>query len=372
MSQPAKLLVLSVDRDDDLGVKTGIRTPVIGREGCARAASQLAIADPEEADANAIFAAIGEYDALRTKGYDCEVAIASGKFERGLEADQKVRHEVREVVGNTGVQGCILVSDGAEDELVLPVLQSIVPVVSVRRVVIKHSRSVEESYVVLGRYLRMLVYDPRYSRFALGVPGALLVLASLLILLYPSAIGQVFLGMLAIIGLVFIIRGFDVDKRIAMLPTLRPSSYVRVFSIFSSAVVVLVGIYQGFVIISSMPAYAAVLRDPALILRHGPLLFGTLMGEAQPLAWIGLGLYFGGGLLYHWLRGSVKAWRDVIGFVILGLLFLPLRELSLILIGQGSTITLVAALLIGLAFTVLTVSVVFQHVRSRRPLRVGT
>jgi putative membrane protein len=337
-----------------------------------QAASQLAVADPEEADANAVFAAIREYDALRAKGYTCEVALVAGQFDRGLEADQRVRQQVRELVSSTGAEGCMVVSDGAEDELVLPILQSIVPVVSVRRVVIKHSRSVEESYVVLGRYLRMLIYDPRYSRLALGVPGALVLIGSILILLFPYAVQQVALAVIGMIGLALIIRGFDVDKLVAMVPTLRPAAYVRIFTIFSSVVVVLVGIYQGFIVIAALPEYEVVLADPTLILRFGPLLFGQLVLEALPLAWIGLGLYFGGALLYHWVRGSVKAWRDVLGFVILGLAYLPLREVSLILIGQGSALTLVAALLIGLAITVLTVSAVFQHVRSRRRVGVGT
>lgn len=364
--------MLCVDRDDDLGVKTGLRTPVVGRESCAQAASQLAVADPEEADANAVFAAIREYDALRAKEYACEVAIVAGQFDRGLEADQKVRQQVRALVTDTGAEGCVLVSDGAEDELVLPILQSILPVVSVRRVVIKHSRSVEESYVVLGRYLRMLLYDPRYSRLALGVPGALVLIGSILILLFPYAVQQVALAVVAMIGLALIIRGFDVDKRIAMLPTLRPSGYVRLVSILFSVILVLVGIYQGFIIIAVLPEYRAVLANPTLILQYGPLLFGQLVLEALPVAWAGLGLYFGGALLYHWVRGSVKAWRDVLGFIILGLLYLPLREFSLILIGQGSTLSLVAFLLVGLAFTVLAVSMVFQHVRSRRHLAVGT
>ena len=32
MSVPERTLVLCVDRDDDLGVKAGVKTPVLGRE----------------------------------------------------------------------------------------------------------------------------------------------------------------------------------------------------------------------------------------------------------------------------------------------------------------------------------------------------
>jgi putative membrane protein len=59
-----RTLVLCVDRDDDLGVKAGIETPVIGREKNINAAVSLALRDPEEPDANAIFEAVRIFDRL--------------------------------------------------------------------------------------------------------------------------------------------------------------------------------------------------------------------------------------------------------------------------------------------------------------------
>ena len=68
MSAPEeRVLVLAVDRDGDLERKTRIRAPVFGREGVLAAATTLAVADPEEADANALFAAVREYDRLRAQ-----------------------------------------------------------------------------------------------------------------------------------------------------------------------------------------------------------------------------------------------------------------------------------------------------------------
>ena len=47
-----KLLVICIDRDDDLGRKTGLPTPVVGRNACIEAAQRLALEDPEDADSN--------------------------------------------------------------------------------------------------------------------------------------------------------------------------------------------------------------------------------------------------------------------------------------------------------------------------------
>ncbi len=60
-----RILVLCVDRDDDLGMKAGINTPVLGRKENVNAAASLALRDPEEADANAMFEAVRIYDNLK-------------------------------------------------------------------------------------------------------------------------------------------------------------------------------------------------------------------------------------------------------------------------------------------------------------------
>ena len=86
---PSKLLILAVDRDDDIGRKAKISTPVIGKRLCISAASELSLADPEEADANTIFAAVKERDHVVSKGYEAQVAIVSGRFERGFRLQRR-------------------------------------------------------------------------------------------------------------------------------------------------------------------------------------------------------------------------------------------------------------------------------------------
>ena len=63
-TESTKLLVICVDRDNDVGEKTGLETPVVGRNACIEAAQKLALEDPEDADSNAIFSAIKTYEDL--------------------------------------------------------------------------------------------------------------------------------------------------------------------------------------------------------------------------------------------------------------------------------------------------------------------
>ena len=59
-----RILILCVDRDGDLGAKAEIKTPVIGRDENLNAAVALALRDPEEPDANAMFEAVRVHDRL--------------------------------------------------------------------------------------------------------------------------------------------------------------------------------------------------------------------------------------------------------------------------------------------------------------------
>src|SRR5271154_606693 len=118
-----RVLVLSVDRDGDLERKTGIHSPIFGRDAVMTAATRLAVADPEEADANALFAAVKEYDRLRSEEVECEVGAVCGLEESGYQADRKIRREVEALLARQPYSGIVLISDGAEDELVIPILQ---------------------------------------------------------------------------------------------------------------------------------------------------------------------------------------------------------------------------------------------------------
>ena len=174
-----KLLVICVDRDNDVGEKAGISTPVIGRDKCIEAAQRLALEDPEDADSNSIFSAIKTYEDLISKGYEVEVVTIAGVKDRGIQADEKILAETRKVLEKFSANGAVIVSDGEDDESVIPVIQNVLPVVSVQRVVMKVSRSVEYSYAVFGKYLKMIAYDSKYSKFFLGVPGILLLIGGI-------------------------------------------------------------------------------------------------------------------------------------------------------------------------------------------------
>ncbi|MDH5703744.1 MAG: DUF373 family protein, partial [Aigarchaeota archaeon] len=252
MSQTSKdkILVLVVDRDNDLGRKTRLPTPVIGRAKNLEAASSLALADPEEADSNAMFAAISVLDDLSAKygKENVEVSTVAGLPDESIEGDRKIGEELRQVLESFSAEKCVVVSDGFSDQEILPIVSSRVPIMSVRRVVVRHSESVEETWAVLSRYAREAIFDPRYSRIILGIPSMLFILVGALVLLGQ---GQIVLPVLVIaLGAIMFIRGFGVDRavgntatRLFHYATSTSANQIRFFSTLVSISLIVTAIY---------------------------------------------------------------------------------------------------------------------------------
>ena len=178
-----RILVLCVDRDNDLEAKAGIKTPLLGRDANVEAAVSLALKDPEEPDANAMFEAVRLNDRLQSEKKPeeiFEVATISGSESGGVSADRKLVAELNAIIDSFNANEVILVTDGYTDEAVLPLIESRVPVSSVRRIVIKHSESIEETAAVFTKYVKLLWENPRYSRVALGIPGILFLIWGIL------------------------------------------------------------------------------------------------------------------------------------------------------------------------------------------------
>src|SRR3990170_7715451 len=98
-----RILILCVDRDGDLETKAGIKPPLLGRTANIDAAVSLALRDPEEPDANAMFEAVRINDRLQNEKKPdevFEVATISGSELGGVGADRKLVAELNTIIGN--------------------------------------------------------------------------------------------------------------------------------------------------------------------------------------------------------------------------------------------------------------------------------
>lgn len=238
-------MVLSVDRDDDIGWKAKIDSPVIGRAATVKAANTLALADPEDSDVNAIFMAVKIYDELTAKGEDTAIAVIAGNHLHMIEGDRRIAVALEQVVQETLATNCILVSDGAEDEYVVPIIQSKIPVSSITRVIVNQMPNLEGTYYILKK----LFDDPKISRMIFIPLGlAMLLYASAYLLGYPGTATIIVVG---VIGCYMLYKGFGFDDIVhGILDALRMSLSRGRFSFITystTILLIIIGFTTGFI-----------------------------------------------------------------------------------------------------------------------------
>lgn len=198
-----KVFVVCIDRDNDLGRKTKILGPVIGRERNLEAAQKLALSDPSESDANTMFAAVKKLDEAQKLYKNAEIVTLTGAGKIGLEADREIGRQLDKLQKSYLIDGWILVTDGAEDAQVTPLLQSRAKIISTEQVIIKQAPAVESTFYTIKEALK----DPGVARLILGVPG--------IILLLYFALGIASFQAIALVaGAYLLLKGFGIEDKI--------------------------------------------------------------------------------------------------------------------------------------------------------------
>ncbi|MEM0123759.1 MAG: DUF373 family protein [Conexivisphaerales archaeon] len=353
-------LVLMVDRDDDVGVKTGLRAPIIGRENCLSAALALGTADPEEADTNAIMGAVKAYDQLKGEG-ECEIAIVTGSPEGGLKADKVIKGQLEKINQVVNFTDIVLVSDGVEDEAVLPILMSYAPIRSVVRVVVKHSQNIEESYIVLGKYLKMALFDIRYSKYFLGIPGLILLIYAILYFTPIRDLASYLI--LLIVGLAFIVKGFNLDSAVSQMRR-NPYFLLRFLTAISSILITAMGAIKVAELISLTSQFIQIQKQfTAALLGY---LVGYSIINIEPYIWTALALIIVVNVAVAVRRSRVAVLRELTLFVALSLYYIPFFTLGLLLMNPKiSAIPLITIVLAFLATAFIVIYYIFDYWKNK-------
>ena len=251
-----KTLVLVVDRDDDFGVKGKVNTPVIGVQNCLDAATAFGIADPEDSDLNALFAAVSVCLEIQEDGHEADVALICGDEKVGHRSDLALVAQLEEVLDEIQPDSVVLVGDGAEDEYIYPIISSRAHVDSVRKVYVKQSPGIEGSFYIITKMLS----DPGKRKRFLVPLGFIIVLLSLFfimpsLLVYSSDHDINTLasmsGSLAFffVGVVLILYGYNVSElyqefRKNLLSSLAGDTTRLLFLCVSLSIVLLMAVWN--------------------------------------------------------------------------------------------------------------------------------
>lgn len=204
--QPAQehILILTVDRDNDIGRKIGVSGPIVGYESNLKMATDLLLKDPEESDANAVFAILKKYSELK-KDYVVEVATITGHSKENLFfADKNIALQLKQVLEDFPASAFVLITDGAEDDQVVPIVQNFGPIISKEVVIVRQSQAIESMYYTIKKAIK----DPAFSRIIFGIPAIIL----LLFFFFKSYAFQI---IALVLGVFFLIKGFHLESKIS-------------------------------------------------------------------------------------------------------------------------------------------------------------
>jgi len=237
-------IVLAIDRDDDLGRKAGVPSPVIGREANLNAAIKLAEADPEDSDVNTIFGAIKVYDELKREGEDVEIVTVCGDEKVGVISDSKIAEQLDLIAETLKAKSAIVVTDGSEDEFVLPIVASRFRIDGVVRIIVKQSRTIESTYYLIKKMLD----DPKVARATLAPLGIILTVYSISLILKNPEWG---LGAITLVlGVYFLVKAYGFEESLVnYLSTVKRSLLEGRLSFVMYIIAIIlfvIGIIQGF------------------------------------------------------------------------------------------------------------------------------
>ncbi|MEM4336043.1 MAG: DUF373 family protein [Candidatus Anstonellales archaeon] len=200
------MLVIATDVDNDLWEKAKVKGPVFGREENLKAATRMALADPEDPDANVMFKAINIYDEIKKREKDVEIVTLTGDKSLGIRASREIAKQLDKVLKTHPSESCVVVSDGAGDETIMHVIKSRMKVEGNVVVFVKQAKELEKTYFVILEKLK----DPYYAKIIFGIPALIILLISIMFLFN---IPWQYLGI--VIGTYLVLKGFGVDERIA-------------------------------------------------------------------------------------------------------------------------------------------------------------
>lgn len=236
-------LVICIDRDNDLGEKAHIQSPIIGRENNIQAAVSLSIADPAESDSNTIFGGVKALDELLNDGIDAQIVTLAGDKKVGIKSDNIIAQQLEDVLENFPAKNAVIISDGAEDETIVPIVQSRIKINSVKRIVIIQNENLESTYYVLKHAFN----DPKISQtFFVPLGLASLIYSIFLLAHYPEG---AIIGILAAVGIYLLYRGFGetFDRIIANVKDSFQTERITPITYTAAFLVTIIALIQGLI-----------------------------------------------------------------------------------------------------------------------------
>jgi putative membrane protein len=219
-------------------------SPVVGREAVEELVTAVGVEDPEDSRVNCLL------EGLRVaREMDEEALVAALRIGESVGEDRTLAAQVDRLVADHDPDSAVVVVDSAEDERLVPIVESRVRVDAVDRVVVRQARDIESTYYLLKQFLA----DEQLRKTVL-VPLGLALLAFPALLIVADSPAVAVGAIAAAVGGFLLYKGLGVDRYLASLPgQIREALYsgqVSLVTYVVAAGLALVGVFAGVLSVS--------------------------------------------------------------------------------------------------------------------------
>ena len=214
--------------------------PIVGREAVERLVTTVGIEDPEDSRVNCLLEGLRVASDLDD---DSVIAVLTAKRE-SVSGDREIATQADRLVEEYDPDSAVVVVDSAEDERLVPIIESRVPVDAVDRVVVRQARDIESTYYLLKQFLA----DEELRKTVLVPFGVALLVFPVLLAVFDSI--AVSIGAIAtVVGVFLLYKGLSIDSLLADLSEgVREALYAGQISLVTYVVaagLALVGVFVG-------------------------------------------------------------------------------------------------------------------------------
>ncbi|WP_276271253.1 DUF373 family protein [Haloarcula litorea] len=201
-------LVVCIDRDSPVAGEC----PVVGRDAVESLITETGVVDPEDSRVNCLLEGLRVADDLDADGDDPVVAVV-GSGGDAVGADRDIAAQTEELVETHDPDSAVVVVDSAEDERLVPIVESRVRVDAVDRVVVRQARDIESTYYLLKQFLA-----DEELRTTVLVPLGIALLAFPILLIVADSTTIAVGAIAAALGVFLIYKGLGIDTYLSRLP----------------------------------------------------------------------------------------------------------------------------------------------------------
>lgn len=229
------------------GTSLGVDGPVVGADAVENLVTTVGIDDPEDSRVNCLLEGLR---VGRDLDDDAIVAVLTGTGET-ITGEREIAGQVDSLIEEHDPDSAIVVVDSVEDERLVHIIESRVPVDAVDRVVVRQARDIESTYYLLKQFLA----DEELRKTVL-VPLGVTLLAFPALLVVVESVTVAIGAIAAVVGVFLLYKGLNIDSLLSALSTsTRDALYSGQVSLVTYVVgggLELVGLFVGVLGASSL------------------------------------------------------------------------------------------------------------------------